>query len=474
VDVDYYTAGDYIELKVGTRTGSATCYARVTVGRFYGLGDTGPAGPAALLYVGGTTVSGSAATDMTVSGLDLNTDDTYVIHVEAENALGSAPIISLYFNADTTATNYDTQRHSAASTTNNSATANDSSIATFPASPAQFISRMTLSKGLDGNPMVLMNSFTGANGVTPNIELRSNRWRTSGTNVTGITIRSATANAFKIGSRVRVWKMMPVTSVGDHGFLAGLGDDDHTQYLNNTRGDARYLQLTGGTLTGSLTVSSASPELWLTETDGSTNNKTWRLVAASEGLYGQIWNDAISAATTWLTVQRTAHTAVDSVELAATDLILTGTTQFQGTTVRANNDGFYVDWANSMRIVKPVGSYGSMAVYGQKNGYAGLEFKNSSGTQILMVSGGADNMGWYKGDSATWHWYYGIGYFWVTPSLYIVPRCEWATGGSSGSAHFTTSSSAAPTGNNGDVHFRTGASRGLYIKVAGTWELVAS
>ncbi len=28
----------------------------------------------------------------------------------------------------------------------------------------------------------------------------------------------------------------------DHGDLNGLGDDDHTQYLNQTRGDARYLQ----------------------------------------------------------------------------------------------------------------------------------------------------------------------------------------------------------------------------------------
>lgn len=28
--------------------------------------------------------------------------------------------------------------------------------------------------------------------------------------------------------------------VTDHGELTGLADDDHTQYLNNTRGDARY------------------------------------------------------------------------------------------------------------------------------------------------------------------------------------------------------------------------------------------
>lgn len=32
-----------------------------------------------------------------------------------------------------------------------------------------------------------------------------------------------------------------VPSVGDHGALSGLGDDDHPQYLNTTRGDARYV-----------------------------------------------------------------------------------------------------------------------------------------------------------------------------------------------------------------------------------------
>ena len=30
----------------------------------------------------------------------------------------------------------------------------------------------------------------------------------------------------------------------DHGSLSGLGDDDHSQYHNDTRGDARYYQLT--------------------------------------------------------------------------------------------------------------------------------------------------------------------------------------------------------------------------------------
>jgi len=30
----------------------------------------------------------------------------------------------------------------------------------------------------------------------------------------------------------------------DHGSLSGLGDDDHTQYHNDTRGDIRYFQKT--------------------------------------------------------------------------------------------------------------------------------------------------------------------------------------------------------------------------------------
>lgn len=35
-----------------------------------------------------------------------------------------------------------------------------------------------------------------------------------------------------------------LSTVVDHGALAGLGDDDHTQYYNQTRGDARYYRVT--------------------------------------------------------------------------------------------------------------------------------------------------------------------------------------------------------------------------------------
>lgn len=53
------------------------------------------------------------------------------------------------------------------------------------------------------------------------------------------------------------WVNVPASSLGtliDHGDLLGLADDDHTQYHNDARGDARYLQLIGGTISGGLTV----------------------------------------------------------------------------------------------------------------------------------------------------------------------------------------------------------------------------
>jgi hypothetical protein len=47
---------------------------------------------------------------------------------------------------------------------------------------------------------------------------------------------SATSNASPVGASVTTGG----GSGTDHGTLSGLGDDDHTQYHNNTRGDARY------------------------------------------------------------------------------------------------------------------------------------------------------------------------------------------------------------------------------------------
>lgn len=53
------------------------------------------------------------------------------------------------------------------------------------------------------------------------------------------------------------WKnISPVVGGGDHGALSGLADDDHLQYFNQARGDATYLKLNGGTMTGDIRLPS--------------------------------------------------------------------------------------------------------------------------------------------------------------------------------------------------------------------------
>lgn len=49
---------------------------------------------------------------------------------------------------------------------------------------------------------------------------------------------------------------LDLTAIGptDHGALTGLGDDDHAQYHNDARGDARYARLIGAAFAGAVTA----------------------------------------------------------------------------------------------------------------------------------------------------------------------------------------------------------------------------
>lgn len=58
---------------------------------------------------------------------------------------------------------------------------------------------------------------------------------------------------------VKGWFALPAGGgVTSHGALTGLAADDHLQYHTDARGDARYLRLSGGTLTGGLSGQAAS------------------------------------------------------------------------------------------------------------------------------------------------------------------------------------------------------------------------
>lgn len=62
-----------------------------------------------------------------------------------------------------------------------------------------------------------------------------------------------------------------------------------------------------------LSAHSTQPYLDLYETDASTDNKRWDITAAGEQLLFRALNDAYSAGVSFMTVDRTAHTAIDKV-----------------------------------------------------------------------------------------------------------------------------------------------------------------
>lgn len=113
-------------------------------------------------------------------------------------------------------------------------------------------------------------------------------------------------------------------------------------------------------------------------------------------------------------------------------------------------------WAGSIFIgtANTSYSYGSVRFGGSNGGYSGAVFADAyqAGTLMGLTSGEA--MGWYRQSGGVWQWYNNAGYFWTSTTLYIVPRCAWATGGSSGSAHMTRGTGAGSGGADGDIHFQ--------------------
>lgn len=175
------------------------------------LAITGGSGGVGMSFVASATVGGAAATTLTVSGLDLNADGRWFVMLTLKNATTSASNISLYYNSDTTAANYDRQSLTANSTSITGTRGNDAVVGALDSNAAStgsgnLMTQMWISNDLDGRPIA--NAVSGRTGNS-NILIQSftHEWRTAGTNVTGITISSAVASSIAVGSKIEVWKM---------------------------------------------------------------------------------------------------------------------------------------------------------------------------------------------------------------------------------------------------------------------------
>lgn len=186
----------------------------------YGLGSTGQAlvsdgtdakwgtvgggAGGGLVFVGSAVVSGAAATNLSISGLDLDADQRYFILVTLKNATASGANINFFYNADTTATNYDEQRIAASSTTLSGFRANDAFLIPLPAS-SYSSAYFWLFKDQNTKPTLM---HLGISDATTNMSWRSgvHQWRTTGTDVTTVVINSSVSSSLAIGSIIYVWK----------------------------------------------------------------------------------------------------------------------------------------------------------------------------------------------------------------------------------------------------------------------------
>ena len=163
-------------------------------------------GSGAMTLVGTATVAGSAATNLTLSGLNLDADGHYQIQFTFGNATASNAVLSMYFNADTTATNYDAQSSTIAGAgTPTNARTNNALLCTLEASETATGTIWTR-KDLNGRPRSMIQAVRAAPAVV-NWQQVAPVWTTAGTNVTGITISSSVASALAVGSFFKVFKV---------------------------------------------------------------------------------------------------------------------------------------------------------------------------------------------------------------------------------------------------------------------------
>lgn len=164
-------------------------------------------GSGGMTLVGTATVSGAAATNLTLSGLDLGTDGCYYILWAVRNASASAVNLSLFYNSDTTATNYWTQYAYAVTGTINSPSKVNTAVVDAITAGANRTSTgdVTILKDIDGRARSHFR-FSRDVATSPQVIGGTHVWTTL-SNVTSITVNSSVANALDVGSYIKVFKV---------------------------------------------------------------------------------------------------------------------------------------------------------------------------------------------------------------------------------------------------------------------------
>jgi hypothetical protein len=161
-------------------------------------------GGGAMTLIASATVSGSAVTTVTISGLDLLADGFYQVIFSLLNASGSSPAISLFYNADTTATNYNNQTQVSSNTSTTAARVNNGRI--FEVAASSYVTgTIAITRDVSGRPRAVCDANRdepSAISIQRSVHIRANT-----ANVTSITFSSSVASSIGIGSTFKVFKI---------------------------------------------------------------------------------------------------------------------------------------------------------------------------------------------------------------------------------------------------------------------------
>ena len=152
--------------------------------------------------IGTFTVTGSAATTLAATGLDLSAYKAFFVVVKADNATGSSADVSLFYNADTTATNYYRQSFAANNATIGGARVNNAHSFVMDANECTN-AQIFISRDLDGRARSRTHSSRGA-ASSVQMNQYNGVW-TSTSNVTDITLSSSVSNSLAVGTTMTIY-----------------------------------------------------------------------------------------------------------------------------------------------------------------------------------------------------------------------------------------------------------------------------
>ncbi len=198
----------------------------------------GGSGGGSIVYVGEFAVAGAAATTFNITGLDLALDECYEIDLILDNATASTISVSMFFNGDTTATNYDYRISTDGGSTS---TPNAAAIAQVVASSTSLY-RLVIKPDFDGRPRTLVQGSSG-NTTSLTGQQGTHLWRTA-SNVTSITISSSVASGFSIATKARVWKRVRNTTGSSAGSYLVYANSDQSKASDTALADDAQLVAT--------------------------------------------------------------------------------------------------------------------------------------------------------------------------------------------------------------------------------------